>query len=137
MKNLNNLPMTKYVTKFNLEVPVKVDDANNYLQEDDMCDYLKNDIDNTTIKPNELVSITWSIDKSYTNYNDHGTITLITTRDFTEKELDFVSEWVSGQNSDGLGEGFEQNFPNDDENGYDDSMASFDWKTNKYKFVKK
>lgn len=151
MKNLNtfiaenNLPKFKYVTKFNLEVPVKIDDANYYLHEADMIEFLKDNIedhpDKTTIKPDDLVSITWTMDRSYTNHSDHGTITLITTRELTTKELDFVSKYVSGQNSDGLGEGFEQNFPNDteeDEDGYgDDAMASFDWKTNDYKFTKK
>ena len=154
MKNINtfiaenNSTNVTYVTNFKLAIDVPVADANDYLQEDNMVDYLKNDIDKTTIKPNELVSLTWKVNG--VRYSDHGTITLVTTRDFTEKELDFVSEWVRGQNSDGLGEGFEQTFEvensyntydynaDDDGDGYCDSeMASFDWKTNKYKFVKK
>ncbi len=122
-----------------------------------MCSYLKDNIDDnqnkTTIKPDDLVSLTWAM----VGYNSShiGKITLVTTREFTEKELDFVSDYVRGQNSDGLGEGFEQTFEVDNHRNYnqhnynyvdgeedetDDDymeMASFDWKTNKYKFTKK
>ena len=56
-----------------------------------------------------------------------------------QDELDFVSSWITGQNSDGLGEGFEQQefawMPYDDDDDYydDGEMASFDWQTNNYK----
>jgi len=167
MKNINNFINEKlddnkftYVTKFELAIDVPVADANDYLQEDDMCAYLKDNIDDnpnkTTIKPDDLVSLTWAM----VGYNSShtGKITLVTTREFTEKELDFVSNYVKGQNSDGLGEGFEQtfevdnnqrnynhnqhnyNYVDDEEDETDDGymeMASFDWKTNKYKFTKK
>ena len=166
MRNLNSFIKENaqnnvtYVTDFKLAVDVPVKDANEYLQEDDMLDYLKDRVEddkNTTIKLDDLVSITWAVanDGGYSSYNDHGTITLVTTREFTKKELDFVSDYVKGQNADGLGEGFEQRFEynssqdrsggrfgnyGDTEDDEDDDyceMASFDWKTNDYKFKKK
>ncbi len=151
--NENKENTITYVTVFRLAIEVPVNDANTYLQEDNMVDYLKdsvNDDKNNTIKSSDLVSITWAVANDG-HYSDHGTIALVTTREFTEKELDFVSEYVKGQNSDGLGECFEQHFEyeetsnidnyEDDEDEYGDGigndtfeMASFDWQTNDYKF---
>jgi hypothetical protein len=57
----------------------------------------------------------------------------VTHRPLTDEESKQISEWISGQNSDGLGEGFEQQsfaeIEGDDEND-DWAMASFDWQTN-------
>ena len=156
MKNLNSFIKENaqnnvtYVTDFKLAVDVPVKDANEYLHEYDMLDYLKERVEddkNTTIKTNDLVSLTWAVDNDG-RYSDHGTITLVTTREFTKKELDFVSDYVKTQNSDGIGEGFEQQFEytpsnegpghyGDDEGDDNYEMASFDWKTNDYKFKKK
>jgi hypothetical protein len=65
-------------------------------------------------------------------------VTVITHRELHEDESSALSEWISGQNSDGLGEGFEQQpwaehgggngYDEDDEEDY--SMSSFDWETN-------
>lgn len=69
-------------------------------------------------------------------------VTVVTDRLLTDEESTALSGWISGQNSDGLGEGFEQqHFA---EHGYDEDyemsrfehdedyeMSSFDWETNK------
>jgi hypothetical protein len=71
-------------------------------------------------------SVTWDL-------LDEGRwqVTLVADRDLPAEQLALLSEWISGQNSDGLGEGFEQQaFA---EHGYDDddfTMSSFDWETN-------
>ena len=129
--------MTTYRTDFTLAAYVEVDSANEYLQSDDMTGFLINDLND--LKEN-VVSIVWKINDRYET-NDNGTITLKTNRDLTEDELNRISMWVRGQNSDGIGEGFEQNFgetfPAEDD--FDEDwfeMASFDWKTNSYKFRK-
>lgn len=70
-------------------------------------------------------------------------VVVITTRPLTAEESATLSEWISGQNSDGLGEGFEQqafaeqggrNQWGDYEDAEDEDgnilMASFDWETN-------
>lgn len=70
---------------------------------------------------------------------DEGTwqVTVITHRALTDEESTALSEWISGQNSDGLGEGFEQQPFAEHDNEYDDeydeegwSMSSFDWQVN-------
>lgn len=38
----------------------------------------------------------------------YGQVEVTATEPFTEKEVRAMKEWISGQNSDGLGEGFEQ-----------------------------
>lgn len=65
-------------------------------------------------------------------------VEVITERTLTPEESTALSEWISGQNSDGLGEGFEQQPWAEHGGGYDDyedededySMSSFDWQTN-------
>lgn len=72
---------------------------------------------------------------------DTWQVTVITHRELTPAESEGLSEWISGQNSDGLGEGFEQQpfAEHEDSYGgiYDDedeeteySMSSFDWRDN-------
>lgn len=85
--------------------------------------------------------------------NGHDyTVTAVTSRDLTTDELKQLSSEVSGQNSDGLGEGFEQQDfcwdPDGDchecegcENGYEcenqgGSMISFDWRSNDLPWTK-
>lgn len=143
--------MFKYRTKFNLEAPVlDMEAAQEYLSEDSMAEYLREDLDDScdyfTIPMSHLrdkvISLEWHLEDS-----DSGYIELCTKTEFTPGELAQISEWVSGQNSDGLGEGFEQqDFANYENSGwcgnrYDEDdcedmwvMASFDWETNKYIF---
>lgn len=131
----------EYFTDFILDYPVNdLDAAREYLDED-MTRYL---IDSfgyrkgmETLKPDDIVSIKWKLlDES------KGKIIIITTRKLTATESKAISEWISGQNSDGLGEGFEQQdfattYLSDDsyndEDVYEDiACSSFDWKTNNY-----
>jgi len=65
-------------------------------------------------------------------------VRVVTTRPLTDAESATLSRWISGQNSDGLGEGFEQqpfaeHFDTDEWGDIDDDtyeMSSFDWETN-------
>lgn len=64
-------------------------------------------------------------------------VTLIADQLLGTDQLDLLSEWISGQNSDGLGEGFEQQPFSEEAPDYDDCdeteeivMSSFDWETN-------
>lgn len=133
-----------YETEFNLSVPVNdIDAAQEYLIKYDMTKYLtqrikreanRDKIDNFS---DAIVSIKWLL------YDEQsGVIRLQSSRLLNQDELDFVSSWILGQNSDGLGEGFEQqefawmpyDDDDDDDDYYDDGeMASFDWQTNNYK----
>lgn len=65
-------------------------------------------------------------------------VEVVTNRRLYDTERARLSEWISGQNSDGLGEGFEQQpfaeHEGDDEDD-DWSMSSFDWQTNKCPLV--
>lgn len=126
------MEMFRYQTKFRLtDYVTDIEEANGYLQDDDMKLYAPDNLQK------DIIEVTWYL----TDY-DSGYIELITKRDFSDDELKTMSDWISGQNSDGLGEGFEQqNFANYyageeeyAEDYYDDDwvMASFDWKTNNY-----
>ena len=90
----------------------------------------------------KVLSIEWVLDDDMS-----GHIRLETLQPLTEEEASDVSDWISGQNSDGIGEGFEQQpFASyeDEAFGYQDFgdmdeyeepeyiMASFDWETNHY-----
>ena len=144
--------MARYVTEFHLTHRVNdLDAAREYLQADNMTEYLIDDLDYlklTRLQPSDIVNLQWDLqDEQY------GLIYLDTAIDLTDDELAKISEWVSGQNSDGLGEGFEQQdfasgedweeYEYEDEDGetqtdYEEvsTMASFDWKTNNYTFKK-
>lgn len=131
----------EYYTDFVLDYPVNdFEAARDYLVAEDMTKYLIGSLDYRkgmeTLSEDDIVSIEWRLlDES------RGKIILITTRKLTDTESKVISEWISGQNSDGLGEGFEQqDFATteleedyyDDE--YEDPMySSFDWQTNNYK----
>lgn len=136
-----------YKTNFNLECPVlDIQEANDYLQEDDMTKYLLDSLRDDKVIPEEIKKVEdiyWTMTS-----NDTGSIVLTANDKLLPATLDKISEWVSGQCSDGLGEGFEQqpfaNYEDKDGDYYDGSeeevepewcMASFDWKTNKYKFT--
>jgi len=97
-------PIFKYYTKFNLESPVNdFEAAQSYLTEDDMTQYLLDDDRIPQSGRDKVKSVTWDLKD-----NDSGTIWVITTAELTEEESAAISDWISGQNSDGLGEGFEQ-----------------------------
>ena len=107
--------------------------AQAYLTHDDMTQYLDD-----SIAP-VIAHIQWNLLADGHNYN----ITAVAIRELTKDEQRVLSEWCSGQNSDGLGEGFEQQeFAETSCEGCDDcsewdgcesgwSMISFDWETNK------
>lgn len=81
-------------------------------------------------------SVTWDLAA-----DSHWFVVVVANQDLDADQLTRLSQWISGQNSDGLGEGFEQqpfaepepeydrygNLEDDDE---DYRMASFDWETN-------
>ena len=75
-------------------------------------------------------SVTWDL------INDHEwEVTVIADHPLPIEQLKALSEWISGQNSDGLGEGFEQQpfAEHEDEEDEDEvvyHMSSFDWETN-------
>lgn len=139
-----------YTTKFNLIEDIQdmhaFYAAQEYLTEDDMLQYFDSSF------KEDILSIVWDLKTV-----NSGIIELVTKRKLTEAELNEVSSWVSGQNSDGLGEGFEQQWfaeiyeDVEHENEYYDEeldkyitetttereyigCASFDWRTNEYKF---
>jgi hypothetical protein len=136
--------------------PENVAEAQAYLTDDDMTQYLDDSI------AKRIEHVEWKLEA-----DGHAwSVTAFATRRLSEDEQRVLSEWVSGQNSDGLGEGFEQqDFAWDedeetecyecrgtgsiicDDDGYelsedcdmcggsgthesDGRMISFDWKTN-------
>jgi len=133
-----------YGTSFTLTNPVNdYNAALDYLQADDMTRYLNNDLNYLGLSHLEgkIKEIKWVLEDEQTGY-----IVLYTTEPLVQEDLDKISEWISGQCSDGLGEGFEQqDFASgedfeeyEDEDGYTqyeevNTMASFDWETNDYK----
>lgn len=137
--------IVKYKTDFYLSNSVcDLGAAQDFLEEDDMTQYLKADFPELA---KDIILIKWNLVKE-----DRGNIELHTSREFTKEELDKISEWVVGQNADGLGESFEQrDFAYYDSNaeskrlGYQFAteeeedeeywvMCSFDWQSNKYEF---
>ena len=131
--------MYTYYTVFNLTNPVlDIDKANNYLHENNMTNFLINDVksnpDNKIISnlTSKIEHIQWNLIK-----DDFGNIIVKTNQKLSNKEALFISDWITGQNADGLGEGFEQQdfawYIDDDcpEEG-STIMASFDWQTNDY-----
>ena len=133
--------MYVYRTYFTLVACVNdLSAAQEYLTEDDMTVYLKDDNRIPENVRNAVEKIEWHLTDECS-----GNIELQTNRALSADELKPISEFVSGQNSDGLGEGFEQqefaNYEDEGLEGYDESdwdnewiMASFDWKTNEYIF---
>lgn len=129
-----------YRTFFKLTAAVNdFEAAREYLLDDDMTVYLLED-DRCTSFKDKIKSIKWILSSESSGYID-----LETTSELTDIELETVSDWVSGQNSDGLGEGFEQQdfafYKDEGLVGYDGAdwddeyiEASFDWETNSYKF---
>lgn len=148
--------LVKYVTPFTLTNPVfDLDAAQGYLTADNMTEYLIEDLDDSCTcfqvpmshLKDKIISIVWNLKDDCS-----GQIELLTTEEIPQSELDQISDWVQGQCSDGLGEGFEQQDfafyeDQDDLTDWEDDedpipcddhwvMASFDWRTNKYFFHK-
>ena len=129
----------KYITEFNLTYPVNdLHAAKEWLKFDDMTPYLIRWLTscNRESTANKIIYIEWELKSS-----DYGIIELGTRHALSQKELDIISDWVSGQNSDGLGETFEQmDFAEEEDiNEYGEPTdyvlrSSFDWETNDYRF---
>ena len=112
-----------YITDFSLSFPVNnVDAADEYLQDDVMLDYF----DEGPLK-DKLISIEWYMKNDY-----QGNVIVTSKEELTRDELDEISRFISGQNSDGLGEGFsQQDFAEVDIYG-EPQQSTFDWETNEY-----
>lgn len=94
----NMEPVLRYSQEFSMQSPVNdLEAAQNYLSDDDMTKYV----------PDELVNVVqkaeWVLDDE-----SSGHINIETTRELGVEEQKILSDWIEGQNSDGLGEGFEQ-----------------------------
>lgn len=144
--------LSAYSTNFELQHPVQSKrDAQEYLSAGDMTEFLIKDLVPKWIEADSVKSIEWHM-----NDDQSGKITLVATKELDEEELQAISSWVSGQNSDGLGEGFEQqdfanykddstlggyniDYGDEEEDDYEEEywvMASFDWENNEYIFTK-
>lgn len=77
--------------------PDNVAKADNYLREFDMTEFLDENC-------GPIEHIEWKLGPDGHQWN----VTAFTRAPLTPDELKQLSEWVSGQNSDGLGESFEQ-----------------------------
>lgn len=118
-----------YCTDFTLTNPVNdFEAAQAYLTDDDMTKYWKRKHEQS-----KVIKIQWDLTDEQT-----GHIVVITNDELTSNEANELSNWIRGQNSDGLGEGFEQqdfawiSYDDEEDEG---EMASFDWDTNDYKLV--
>lgn len=135
--------MFTYRTYFNLTNAVNdFEEARKYLTEDNMTTYLKGDSRIPEDVRSAVDNIVWILKDIASGY-----IELTANRSLSTQELESISKFVSGQNSDGLGEGFEQqDFAFYEDEGlvgyegeeWDNEMitASFDWQTNNYLFEK-
>ena len=121
--------LTGTIERENLEA------AQDYLTQDDMTQYVDGSIRGA------VESVEWRLGFDGSSYS----VRAVTNRELTDDELRVLAEWTSGQNSDGLGESFEQQDfawvegpdPDEDEDYYEDGhMVSFDWKTNKSTFTR-
>lgn len=140
-----------YETHFSLEYPVNdFDAAKDWLTKTStelrdilafhiQCDKDENHIDN--FGPN-VQSISYQLEDT-----DSGKIQITTDIPLKQNQLVYLSNWLTGQNADGIGESFEQRpFALWHDNGYGDYeegdyeeycdeepiMASFDWESNSY-----
>lgn len=120
--------------------------AQAYLTQDDMTPYVHKHSD--VPQPQDIEHIEWKLDGDGHKWE----VTVFATRELSEPQLKELSSWVSGQNSDGLGEGFEQQEFAEGECGDcegcidaargwggtcdEGSMISFDWETNDCAFTR-
>ena len=77
--------------------PGRERDARDYLSDDDMVQYY----DGAQVE--DIKSIVWDLERKQA-----GHIYIVTTARLKKKALDDLKSFIDGQNSDGLGEGFEQ-----------------------------
>lgn len=84
--------------------------------------------DNSVIKE-KLVSMKWGICEI--NDTPYGYVDVVLNAPLNDSEVDELKDWISGQNSDGLGEGFEQREIETDEGGL---YVSF-WDSGKDYFI--
>lgn len=117
--------MWRYEHVFLLEASVTdFDEAEEYLNEDRMINYLKSDTSLPEVMRNSINSVEWHM-----NGMQSVRVSVITDREMSNCELESLMEWVNGQNVDGLGEGFEQqpfaNYCDDEGDEGDYLMASF------------
>lgn len=141
----------EYRTDFKLDYPVNdFEAARDYLHDDDMAAYLREDLveGNRPAVAQSLVSVSFDLDDE-----QHGHVSVVMDMALSASDSAYISEWIKGQASDGLGEGFEQRpfaqcWVNEGEmeEEYDDEdeayheveaepvyeMCSFDWETNNY-----
>lgn len=134
--------MFNYTTNFNLTDEIYAEffeDAVSYLIEDDMTQYAPENL------KAKIVSVEWVLEEL-----DKGVIVIWTKELLSEEEKNELSDWIAGQCSDGLGEGFEQQpfaeiggyddyYDEEDDDGYYDEefhMVSFS-RADKYKLVLK
>ncbi len=97
-KEDNGEPKLEYKTDFHLEAPVNdFEAAQAYLSEDDMTQYIPDELKDV------VKDVKWELEDE-----ESGHISFKTTRELTAEESKKMSDWIDGQNSDGLGEGFEQ-----------------------------
>ena len=91
-----------YTTEFLLSNSVlDFDAAYNYLIEDDMTQYALEDMRIPVEGRDKIEKITWILVNDYKGY-----VEVKTNNYLTEKESEAISDWISGQNSDGLMENF-------------------------------
>ena len=125
--------MKIYRTNLELRFPVlDLGEAQKYLSENDTTKWLllhlADDYTATYLDPNilsklkeDVVSIEWILENE-----EKGYIELQAKRELTTKELDIISSWVIGQNSDGLGESFAQkDFAIHEERWYDEETDEY------------
>lgn len=96
-----------YRIKFRLSDPVNnLEEAQSYLSSDDMTVYLIDDVEDRL--KSVITKIEW-----IQNTNISGYVELQTNDYLSEEDLDWIRDWIDGQNSDGLGSGYsEQDFAN-------------------------
>lgn len=124
-----NLDLT-YITEFWLTNPViDLEAAQNYLLDDDMEKYAKDDYNIPKSGRNKIEKITWNLTS-----DQHGYISVKTNDYLTKEESEAISEWISGQCSDGLMENF-GDFGYYDE-VYDELYCSdIDWEKTLYELI--
>ena len=115
--------MNIYTTSGTLTNPVNdLGLAQQYLSESDMTQYIDDRLTGV------VLDIRWEL-TSVASWK----VTVVAQRELTDDEEAAISSWISGQNSDGLGEGFEQQAfaeEDDEDDEYSVVMSSFDWQTN-------